>query len=118
MPGGSARLLSCGGTFAGAWQTTTLATAAGRLEDYEFVVTCQNLLGQQVCLPGAACSNLARSGARAHTACGEDLCVHGHHAHKCNRGGGLNQLNNNVILPSASSTQPFSADQVFIKSSD
>ena len=28
-------------------------------------------------------------------------------------GGGLNQLNNNVILPSASSTQPFSADQVY-----
>ena len=27
-------------------------------------------------------------------------------------GGGVNQLNNNVILPSASSAQPFSVDQV------
>ena len=29
-----------------------------------------------------------------------------------NVGGGVNQLNNNVILPSASSSQPFSVEQV------
>ena len=84
---GAARLRSCVGSFAGAWQLASPATPATRLVDHEYTFSARSLLGQAVCLDGRVCSNVASSGARAGAPCGEILCAHGHHAHRCNRGG-------------------------------
>ena len=62
---GRARLLSCGGPFAGAWQTASATSPGGVLEDTEYALTCRPLLGQAVCTAGATCGNVAKTGARA-----------------------------------------------------
>ena len=89
---GRARLRSCGGPLAGAWQLAKPASPSERLEDAEYCVTARTLLGQPVgpdADGGAVCQNRARTGPTAGRPCGEPLCRHAHHAHRCVRGGGL-----------------------------
>ena len=87
---GRARLRSCGGPLAGAWQLASPATLATRLDDREYAATARTLLGLAVLPDSCTCCNVAGSGLRAAAPCGERLCARGHHAHRCNRGGWLN----------------------------
>ena len=86
--GGRARLRSCSGPLAGAWQLAFPGRPSERLEDADYRSAARELLGQALApAGGTTCCNRARTGERQ--LCGEALCRHAHHAHRCSRGGGL-----------------------------
>ena len=84
-----ARLHSCAGPLAAAWQWASPGNLGEKLEDEEYCTTARALLGQPVAPAAATCQNRARTGPTAGQPCGEPLCAHANHAHKCPRGGGL-----------------------------
>ena len=94
---GRARLRSCGGPLAAGWQWASPASPAERLEDADYRATARALLGQPAtAATSATCQNLARTGAGAGRRCGEAVCSHAHHAHRCAVGGGLVARSNDL----------------------
>ena len=58
---GRARLRSCGGPHASAWQQASPAAPGERLDDLDYVTTARALLGQGLAPAGAVCRNRART---------------------------------------------------------
>ena len=83
-----ARLRSCAGPLAGAWQWASPASPSERFEDSEYRRTSRSLLGQPVAEEGSLCQNVTRSGAYMGQVCNEMICAQGHHCYRCARGGG------------------------------
>ena len=86
-----ARLRSCAGPLASAWQVAAPAAPSEPLDGGDYRTTARSLLGQDVASDSATCSNRARTGARAGSRCGEALGTKAHHAHRCSRAGGLKE---------------------------
>ena len=84
-----ARLHSCAGPLAAAWQWASPCNAGEKFDDGDYRSTARELLGQPVALSGSTCQNRARTGPSAGQPCGELLCAYARHAHRCSRGGGL-----------------------------
>ena len=94
---GRARLRSCGGPLAAGWQWASPASPAERLTDADYRATARALLGQPAtAAAGATCQNVARTGTGAGRRCGEAVCGHAHHAHRCAVGGGLVARSNDL----------------------
>ena len=84
-----ARLRSCSGPFASAWQWAAPGSPQELLVDDVFVACSRMLLGQPVVPADSICQNVTRTGTNAGIQCGVPLCAQGHHCHRCSRGGGL-----------------------------
>ena len=84
-----ARLFSCAGPLASAWQWASPGNIGESMDDSDYRSTARELLGQPMALVGSICQNRARSGPSANQPCGEALCPYARHAHKCSNGGGL-----------------------------
>ena len=91
-----ARLHSCSGPFASAWQWASPCNPGERLDDEDFLATARTLLGQPVVPALAVCQNRTRTGLNAGNLCGDRLCPQGHHCHRCSRGGGLKARSEDV----------------------
>ncbi len=91
-----ARLHSCAGPIASAWQWASPSHLGERLEDEDYRTTARSLLGQPVVPANATCQNRTRTGENAGNLCGEPLCPQGHHCHRCARGGGLKARSEDV----------------------
>jgi len=85
---GRARLRSCGGPHASAWQQASPAAPSERLEDADYATTARALLGQDLASTGATCRNRARAHDSAGTLCGTTLGSKARHAFRCSTGGG------------------------------
>ena len=84
-----ARLDSCSGPLAAAWQWASPCIAGEKVDDDDYFTTARDLLGQPVAPSGSTCQNRARTGPTTGQPCGELLCANARHAHRCSRGGGL-----------------------------
>jgi len=89
-PDERALLQSAAGPLAAGWQWASPAAPSERLDDAAYRSTARSLLGQAVAPEaGATCQHRARTGDRAGRFCGQLLCRHAHHAHRCAVGGGF-----------------------------
>ena len=85
----AARLRSCGGPLAGAWQPAP-PVGAELLEDRDYETTARALLGQDLAASDhATCRNRRRTGSRAGEACGAEVCRKARHSYLCAVGGGF-----------------------------
>ena len=85
---GRARLRSCSGPLAGAWQPASPALPTEQLNDAEYALISRSLLGKAVCRGDpVTCCNMAKTGERAGVPCGEPLGRSCSHAFNCPRGG-------------------------------
>ena len=91
-----ARLRSCAGPLAGAWQWASPASPSERFEDSEYRRTSRSLLGQPVAEEGSLCQNVTRSGAYMGQVCNEMICAQGHHCYRCARGGGTKSRSTDI----------------------
>ena len=91
-PDQRALLRSSSGPLAAGWQWASPAAPSERLDDAAYRSTARALLGQAVApTAGATCQHRARTGDRAGQRCGQALCRHAHHAHRCAVGGGFQE---------------------------
>jgi hypothetical protein len=86
---GRARLRSCGGPHASAWQQASPAVSSERLDDADYTATARALLGQNLCKTGATCHNRGRTGDTPGQTCGKLLDSKARHAFRCSTGGGV-----------------------------
>ena len=89
---GKARLRSCCGPLASAWQQAAPGHATERLDDEEYELIARYLLGQTVAAADRrTCCNKRVTGAQAGDCCRTVLCPKAHHCFHCATGGGTKQ---------------------------